>query len=73
MQIGIDRNHSSDRFYGFAWLGNIQVEPTSQGFFRYVIGYFPTRAEAEQILEVIQDAGIHDAFIPTYIDGQRTR
>ncbi len=73
VQIGIDRNHSSDRFDGFAWLGNIQVEPTSQGFFRYVIGYFPTRAEAEQILEVIQDAGIHDAFIPTYIDGQRTR
>jgi outer membrane protein OmpA-like peptidoglycan-associated protein len=73
VQLGIDRTGNSQRFAGYAWLGSIRVEDSGQGFYRYVIGYQPSRAEAEEILQAIRHAGIVDAFISTYSDGQRLR
>ncbi|MBI1193740.1 MAG: OmpA family protein [Bacteroidetes bacterium] len=73
VQVGIDRTQSADRYNGFAWLGGIRVETSSAGFFRYVIGYLPSRGEAEQVLTVIRDAGIRDAFVVTYQDALRLR
>ncbi len=71
VQVGINRSDKSDRYAGFSWLGKIQVEASSQGFYRYVIGYLPSRNEAEQVLGVIREAGILDAFIVTYQNGIR--
>lgn len=71
VQVGIDKKAGSKRFNGFAWLGEIRVESSGRGFYRYVIGYVKERGEAEQIRQVLRDAGITDAFLVTYVDGQR--
>jgi cell division protein FtsN len=73
IQVGIDRKPGSKRFSGFAWLGDIHVEASDRGFYRYVIGYVSTREEAEQVRNVLRDAGIGDAFVVTYEDGVRQR
>jgi outer membrane protein OmpA-like peptidoglycan-associated protein/tetratricopeptide (TPR) repeat protein len=71
VQVGIDKKANSDRFDGFEWLGEIRVEASGRGFYRYVIGYVSERGEAEQIRQVLRDAGITDAFLVTYVDGVR--
>ena len=73
IQVGIDKKPGSRRFSGYAWLGEIHVEPSGRGFYRYVIGYVASREEAEQIRGVLREAGITDAFIVTYVDGVRQR
>jgi outer membrane protein OmpA-like peptidoglycan-associated protein len=73
VQVGIDRSPHSQRFAGYAWLGAIRVEDSGQGFYRYVVGYQSSWGEARQILNAIRHAGITDAFIITYQDGQRQR
>jgi len=69
--LGIHSTNTADRYNGFDWLGGIRIETSSVGFFRYVIGYLPSRGEADQVLTIIRDAGIRDAFVVTYQDGQR--
>lgn len=71
VQLGIHSTNTADRYNGFDWLGGIRIETSSVGFFRYVIGYLPSRGEADQVLTIIRDAGIRDAFVVTYQDGQR--
>ncbi len=71
VQVGIDRQDNSRRFDGFSWLGGIRIEPSAHGFYRYVIGYFDRREEAEQVMGAIREAGIGDAFVVTYNNAQR--
>ena len=42
---------------------NVDVYIDKNGVFRYVIGRFPYRMQAEKLLEYVKDAGYGDAFI----------
>jgi outer membrane protein OmpA-like peptidoglycan-associated protein len=73
VQIGIDRSKTSNRFENLSWLGSIYVEESGYDFYRYVLGYYSTREEAEQIKAEARAAGIHDAFLVTYKDAVRVK
>lgn len=57
--------------YEFRDLKNIEVYVDENGVFRYSIGRFLFKEQAERLLEVIQDAGYDDAFIVNVKDKQR--
>lgn len=47
----------------FANVKNVEVYMDNNGVFRYVIGRFPYRQQAEKLLEWVKKAGYTDAFI----------
>lgn len=47
----------------FEGLKNVEVYVDENGIFRYVIGRFPYRKQAESLLEKIKERGYSDAFI----------
>jgi tetratricopeptide (TPR) repeat protein len=47
----------------FNGLKNVEVYVDENGIFRYVIGRFPYRQQAESLLEKIRERGYQDAFI----------
>lgn len=57
--------------YEFQDLKNIEVYVDENGVFRYSIGRFLFRQQAERLLKVIQEAGYEDAFIVNVKDKTR--
>ena len=57
--------------YEFKDLKNIEVYVDENGVFRYSIGRFLFRQQAERLLKVIQEAGYEDAFIVNVKDKTR--
>lgn len=47
----------------FEKLKNVEVYIDNNGVFRYVIGSFVYRSQAERLLEYVHEVGYHDAFI----------
>ena len=71
VQVGVDKVQNSSRFEFLDRLGEVRVEGSGLGFYRYVIGYVPGRVEAEELLVKVRQEGIRDAFIVTYDNGER--
>jgi hypothetical protein len=55
----------------FDGLKNIEVYVDMRGVYRYVIGNFSFRSQAEKLLEVVQAAGYPDAFVVNITDEER--
>tara|TARA_R110000868_G_scaffold189796_1_gene433381 strand:+ start:291 stop:1433 length:1143 start_codon:yes stop_codon:yes gene_type:complete len=55
----------------FDGLKNVEVYVDMQGVYRYVIGNFNFRSQAEKMLEVVKGVGYADAFIVNITDEER--
>jgi len=55
----------------FDGLKNIEVYVDLRGVYRYVIGNFTFRSQAEKLLEVVKAAGYPDAFVVNITDEER--
>jgi len=68
VQIGVFKSNVSETYYsGLSPVYSEQV----YGFFRYFVGRFKTKAEAENIKNKLISLGYSDAFVVAYYKGQR--
>jgi outer membrane protein OmpA-like peptidoglycan-associated protein len=63
---------AAERYADYRRLAAVQVEPDGPGRFRYVLGYFRDRAEAERVLAEARRLGADGARLVRYRDGVRS-
>lgn len=69
VQFAAKLNENSD-FNAVSELGNIQVEHAGV-YYRYLLGNFKSKKEAEGILKKVKDKGYSQAYVVKYVDGER--
>lgn len=57
--------------YEFPGLRNIEVYMDNNGVYRYIIGHFMFKSQAERLLKLIQKKGYNDAFLVNVKDKQK--
>ncbi|MFT7589999.1 MAG: outer membrane protein OmpA-like peptidoglycan-associated protein, partial [Limisphaerales bacterium] len=62
---------STSAFKGHSDLGNIRLEKSTSGSDVVILGYFKKFSEANSILATLRSRGVKDAFIVSYVDGER--
>lgn len=72
IQLGAFRQLNMNRFTSLKDLGFIEVEEANGGSVKKVVlGKFNERGFAENILQQVRDRGFRDAFVVTYVKGER--
>ena len=71
VHLGSGTLASASRFDKFKDLGQIQFETWQGGRYLIVLGYFTSKAEADEALKVVLRRGLSEAYIAVYKDGER--
>ncbi|NQX92786.1 MAG: hypothetical protein HRT74_11805, partial [Flavobacteriales bacterium] len=69
VQVGVYSKRVSKEEIGVT--GDVMIEALDNGYFRYTLGKFTDRAEAELQKESARSQGVSDAFLTAYVDGKR--
>lgn len=62
--------NSESEFDDITNLGNVEVEHAG-AFYRYLLGIYKSKKEAENILKQVKDMGYAHAYVVEYVDGNR--
>jgi len=71
VHLGSGTLASASRFDMYKDLGQIQFETWQGGRYLFVLGYFTSKAEADEALKAVLRRGLNEAYIVVYKDGER--
>lgn len=71
VHLGSGTLSSASRFDKFKDLGQIQFETWQGGRYLFALGYFTSKAEADEALKVVLRRGLSEAYIVVYKNGER--
>jgi hypothetical protein len=71
VHLGSGTLASASRFDTYKDLGQIQFETWQGGRYLFVLGYFTSKAEADEALKAVLRRGLNEAYIVVYKDGER--
>ncbi len=70
VQLAFGTSNTS-AFSSYADLGTVRAEKKANGTPVVVLGYFVKYSEATAVQQVVRSRGLKDAFVISYVDGQR--
>ena len=71
IQLGSGSAADAERLAAYRDLGTMQLEIAGNGQYRFVIGYFDNRVEADRVHAKARERGLSGSFVVVYKDGKR--
>ncbi len=71
VHLGSGSLAAASRFDRYRDLGRIQFEAWQGGRYLFVLGYYTSKAEAEEVLRAVQRRGLSEAYLVQYKQGER--